>query len=392
MRRPKPDNDDFYDKHRRRPAPAVQDAIDAKAERERAAEPDVADAPTEALPVVGDATDDAGGGVTAPEAYAPPQAYSAAEPQTEPDEPAGDDTGAADDDGVADDGKTAVIISSGVGAAAQNPVKKSVSTEPVHTEPFTDDDDDDTGSGSGRRYAEQMTEPPLPYIEPQPTAPFDLDEDHFDGDHADDAEPETVAASDAGVAPVARRGTLDLGLLLLRVAIGATFTVHGLQKLTGWFNGPGPNGFADFLTNAPNPSIGFNSDITTILAFVAGVSETAGGILLVLGLLTPIAGAAVLSSILVALTYRVTLAGGLWFFAADGGGNGIELEAVLAAAAAALILTGPGTYSVDRRWGWSRRPAWGSGAWLLIGIGVAVATWMVFNGTNPLASPGNPAG
>lgn len=340
----------------------MQDAIEAKAERDRATEPDVADAPTEALPVVGDAADGSG----------------------------------------EDDGKTAVIISAGPSAAAQNPVKKSVSTDPVHTEPFVDDDDDDAGSGIGRRYAEQMTEPPLPYIEPQPTAPFELEDERFDGvgdgdgfegGHSDDAEPETVVPSEtAAAASPARRGTLDLGLLLLRVAIGATFTVHGLQKLTGWFNGPGPNGFADFLTNAPNPSIGFNSDITTILAFVAGVSETAGGILLILGLLTPIAGAAVLSSILVALTYRVTLAGGLWFFAGDGGGNGIELEATLAVAAAALILTGPGTYSVDRRWGWSRRPAWGSGAWLLIGIGVAVATWMVFNGANPLTSAGNPAG
>ena len=93
-----------------------------------------------------------------------------------------------------------------------------------------------------------------------------------------------------------------------------------------------------------------------------------------------------LSAILVAMTYKVTLAGGLWFFAADGDGSGVELEVVLAAAVAALILTGPGTYSFDRRWGWSRRPAWGSAGWLIVGIGVAIAVWIIFNGANPLAS------
>ncbi|MBM7366428.1 DoxX family protein [Gordonia hydrophobica] len=356
IRRPQPDNDDFFDRHRRRPEPAVQDAIDQKAQRDEAAsapEP-LADAPTEALPVV-----------------EPDQ--QASMNRTEPIE--------------TDEAKPPVIISSVADTTSQNPVKKSVSTEPVHTVPFTDDDEADEESDGDRRYAEQMTEPPLPYIEPQPTEPFALED--FDG-----AEPEPVAAppEEPAVAPVARRGTIDLGLLILRLAIGATFTVHGLQKLTGWFNGPGPDGFADFLTNAANPSIGFNSDVTTILSFVAGVSETAGGILLILGLLTPIAGAAVLSSILVALTYKVTLAGGLWFFAGDGGGSGIELEAVLAAAVASLILTGPGAYAVDRRWGWARRPAWGSAAWLIVGIGVAVAIWVVFNGTNPLDSPGNPAG
>lgn len=353
IRRPQPANDDFFDRHRRRPEPAVQDAIDKKAKRDDEAADAGQDAPTEALPVV------------------------------ESDADTVHDTKPITSDSSA----PPVIISSVADTASQNPVKKSVSSDPVHTEPFADDDESDDESAGGRRYAEQMTEPPLPYIEPQPTEPFALDD-------FDDTEQEATTASpeESAAEPVARRGTLDLGLLILRVAIGATFTVHGLQKLTGWFNGPGPDGFADFLTNAPNPSIGFNSDVTTILSFVAGVSETAGGILLILGLLTPIAGAAVLSSILVALTYKVTLAGGLWFFAADGGGNGIELEAILAAAAASLILTGPGTYSVDRRWGWSRRPAWGSAVWLIVGIGVAVATWVVFNGTNPFDSPGNPAG
>ncbi|GEE03607.1 hypothetical protein nbrc107696_40530 [Gordonia spumicola] len=261
-------------------------------------------------------------------------------------------------------------------------VEVTSSNEPVTTEPFAGVDDESDRPRGERRTAEHLTQDPLPYIEPQPTTPIEIPEyetEPFEPEPSD----EPVAVSVAEPAPV-RRGTLDLGLLILRLAVGGVFTVHGLQKLTGWMNGPGLDGFADFLQNAADPSRGFDPDVTKWLALTAGVSETAGGILLVLGLLTPIAGSAVLGSILVAMTYKATLAGGVWFFASDGGGNGVEFEIVLAAAAAALILTGPGLYSGDRRWGWARRPAWGSFVWLLIGVGAAVAVWVVFNGANPL--------
>ncbi len=271
----------------------------------------------------------------------------------------------------------------------------------VVTEPFAADDEktaDADEAAQKRRAAEHLTEDPLPYIEPapQPTVALDVDDDY--------AATASTAYSDAVVAPVAdydevyaaaetpaRRGTLDLGLLILRVVVGAVFLVHGLQKLTGWWGGPGIDGFTVFLANNPNPGLGFTADAARPLAIVGGLCETIGGALLILGLLTPIAGASVLGVIIVAALYKVTLAGGLWFFAGQGataaspGGTGIEYEIVLAAAAIALILAGPGTYSVDRKWGWARRPAWGSAAWLIIAIAGAVAVWVVFNGANPLA-------
>jgi len=349
-RRPQPDRDNFFEQHGRRPAPEPKpfddDAVEA---------PSVIDAPDT------DAVDDAAETGLIEKAASP-----------------ADDTDTTVIEKVTDD------VDAPTEATTRLPlsdVEVTSSDEPVQTEPFVDVDDE-VRPRAERHTAEHLTQDPLPYIEPMPTTPIEVPEYQ-----TEPFEPEP----DADVAPVVvaepaptRRGTLDLGLLILRLAVGGIFTVHGLQKLTGWMNGPGPDGFSTFLQNVPDPSIGFDPEATKWLALVGGVSETAGGILLILGLLTPIAGSAVLGSILVAMTYKATLAGGVWFFASDGGGSGLEFEIMLAAAAAALILTGPGVYAFDRRWGWARRPAWGSAAWLVIGIGAAIAVWIVFNGTNPL--------
>ena len=141
------------------------------------------------------------------------------------------------------------------------------------------------------------------------------------------------------------------------------------------------------LANNPNPTIGFHSDVTRPLAIVGALAETIGGAMVVLGLFTPIGACAIVSVMLLAAAYKTTLAGGFAFFAAAGG---IEYELVLAVAAAALVLTGPGLYAFDASRGWARRPFLGSVAWLIVGIAAAVAVWMLFNGTNPLNSAGNP--
>lgn len=220
---------------------------------------------------------------------------------------------------------------------------------------------------------------------PQPR--YDDDDDFATGGPA---EPEPVAPLVTELP--ARRGTLDLGLLLLRLGVGLIAMAHGSQKLFGWWNGPRLSGFEDYLINAPDTAIGFNSDAAKYLAVLGALSETIGGLMLVLGLLTPVAGSAVLGVMLVASAYKATLAGGVWFFASDPdyAGGGIEFELFLALAAAAIILTGPGRISLDFGRGWATRPFIGSVAWLLIGIAVPIAIWFLFNGTNPFESPGNP--
>ncbi|MFE6869338.1 DoxX family protein [Kitasatospora sp. NPDC057692] len=126
----------------------------------------------------------------------------------------------------------------------------------------------------------------------------------------------------------------DAGLLLLRVALGLTMAAHGSQKLFGWFGGGGLDGTSAFFGSKGYPA-------PKALAVVAGLTETGGGLALVVGLLAPLAAAAILGTMLNALA--VTWSGN--FFAMKGGS---EYELLLIAAAAALALTGPGRYAVDR--------------------------------------------
>ncbi|MFD6280786.1 DoxX family protein [Streptomyces sp. NPDC060209] len=140
--------------------------------------------------------------------------------------------------------------------------------------------------------------------------------------------PSSSAASE-GTSPHA----YDVGLLLVRVALGLTVAAHGVQKLFGWFGGGGIEGTGQFFTMSGYPS-------GRTMAVIAGLSETLGGLGLVLGFLTPLAGAAVLGTMINALA--VKWGGG--FFAPAG----VEYELLLLVGAAGLALTGPGRIAVDR--------------------------------------------
>ncbi|MGW0634994.1 DoxX family protein [Nocardia salmonicida] len=124
----------------------------------------------------------------------------------------------------------------------------------------------------------------------------------------------------------------DAGLLALRLAVGLTVAAHGAQKLFGWFGGGGLTGTAAFFTASGYPS-------GHTMAVVAGLTETFGGLGLALGVLTPLAGAAVLGTMINAIAVKE----GGGFFAP----KGIEYELLLASVAAGLALTGPGRYAVD---------------------------------------------
>ena len=139
--------------------------------------------------------------------------------------------------------------------------------------------------------------------------------------------------------PVTWHAGLDLGLLVLRLVLGALFIAHGLQRLFGWFQGDGIDGTIRLLE-----SFGFH-DHTSVLAWLTGVTELTGGTLVLLGLFTPAGAAAILGLMTSAIWVR--------FNGHDFAGR-VELESMYAAAAFALLFIGPGRVSLDRPTPWYR--------------------------------------
>jgi putative oxidoreductase len=131
---------------------------------------------------------------------------------------------------------------------------------------------------------------------------------------------------------------LNTGLLVLRLIVGIPLAAHGAQKLFGWWGGPGVRGLHGHLTRMrfrPAP------------LWVAGAigTEIGGGILLALGLLSPLGSVGVGAAMLMAI---VAFHWGKGFF---GQGGGFETPLLYLAAAAAVGITGPGAYSLDSLFG-----------------------------------------
>jgi len=125
---------------------------------------------------------------------------------------------------------------------------------------------------------------------------------------------------------------MDLGRLLLRMTIGGTFFVHGTQKLFGWFEGYGPDGTGQFFE-----SLGLRPGKRH--AILAGSTEASCGVLVALGLATPLAAAGLSAVMITALRTAIWNEG---FKPATG-----EWEVLLATASLALTETGPGRPSLD---------------------------------------------
>ncbi|MET9963973.1 DoxX family membrane protein [Streptomyces sp. NPDC006326] len=149
----------------------------------------------------------------------------------------------------------------------------------------------------------------------------------------------------------------DVGLLLLRIVLGLIMAAHGSQKLFGWFGGGGIEGTGQFFTASGYPA-------GDAMAVLAGLTETLGGLGLAAGLLTPLAGAAVVGTMINAIAVH----GAGSFFAP----KGIEYELLLTAGAAALALTGPGRYAADRLLPVLRAHRLAHGA-LAVALGVVIA-------------------
>jgi len=117
-----------------------------------------------------------------------------------------------------------------------------------------------------------------------------------------------------------------LALLVLRFVLGAIMIAHGYGKVFG-----GMQNFSHLVSGLGIPGW---------MAYLSAAAEFGGGILLVLGLITRIAAAAVLVDMLVAIS-KVHFKNGLM------GQGGYEFPLALAAIAFSLILFGAGPIALD---------------------------------------------
>ncbi len=148
---------------------------------------------------------------------------------------------------------------------------------------------------------------------------------------------------------------MSLGLFVLRVLVGLLFVGHGAQKLFGVAGGAGPAGTARFFEKA-----GLRPG--RLHAYAAGCAEFGGGLVLALGLVTPL-GSAALIAVMTAAILSVHLSKGLWST-----NGGFEYNLVLMAAAFALAAVGPGRWSLDS----ALSIDWAGSGWALAALAVGL--------------------
>src|SRR3954463_8755739 len=150
---------------------------------------------------------------------------------------------------------------------------------------------------------------------------------------------------------------MDIALFVLRVVVGLFFVGHGAQKLFGAFGGHGLDGTAGFFE-----MLGMRPGRRNAMA--AGGAEVRGGILVALGLLTPLAAAVIIAVMTVAI---LTVHGPKGPWVTEGG---YEYNAVLIASMFALTDRGPGEWSLDNALGIDLKgPFWAMAQLAAGGIG-----------------------
>jgi putative oxidoreductase len=126
----------------------------------------------------------------------------------------------------------------------------------------------------------------------------------------------------------------------LRFALGVIFFAHGAQKVLGWFGGYGLTGTRGFFENAWG--------ISAPLFYLVAITEFLGGILIVFGVLSRVWAVGYVIEMLVAI-FKVHLPFGFFmnWGSIGGRGEGYEFQTALLGMSLALVLFGPGRYSLD---------------------------------------------
>lgn len=169
---------------------------------------------------------------------------------------------------------------------------------------------------------------------------------------------------DTAATPASHAVGIGVGLLILRIGVGAAALQAGLLKAT------------DFGTTIGYLEAG-GWRLPALAALMVTGAETLGAIGLLLGALTPVAACAVLGAMLCA--WAVNVSGGPFY------SEPFNVPFLLAVGAAALLFAGAGGYSIDARI--AARVRWTTQIaviLLVVAVATAVVTWLTLNGSNPI--------
>jgi len=174
--------------------------------------------------------------------------------------------------------------------------------------------------------------------------------------------------------------SVDLALLVLRVATGAVFLAHGINHVFGGGKIAGTGRWFESLGMKPG----------WLHAWTASLTEIGAGALLVLGFFTPVAAAGVIGVMLVAwvTNHRKN---GFFIFRP---GEGYEYVMTLTVVGLAISILGPGNWSLDHAAGLQPHLVGWNGFWIGFGAGVGGAAALLVGFWRPerKPAPNEPAG
>ncbi len=198
-------------------------------------------------------------------------------------------------------------------------------------------------------------------------ADYSVDDDY------DYPEAEPVSVPDPEPPVSDKRGTLNFGLLIIRLVMGLYLTTTAIATFFQLGTNEGIVGLqADYQTYA----------YPQLLAIVVPVLQLAAGVFLIIGLLTPVAAALATIVTIFAALHSIDVAESISLVSLS---DSVWLGVIIAGIALSLQFTGPGKYCLDFGRSWTKRPLASSWVFAIVGIAGAVALWWFGAGVNPLS-------